>query len=176
MQELARALGDQVTQYVGYLGHEFPNGVIRPLMRHVWNLFGSNTVPVALADVPTPSFGILGLQEGQPVPAVFLPSTWLLQGVLEPLMAVSAMVYCGSHAVDFYNGKLGHLDDSVAKRARAYEAEFLRTVLATWPPPAGRGLNEYQQGVLADYPDGLPDDLRYTMLRTTHPDGSSYPE
>ena len=63
-------------------------------------------------------------------------------------MAVGALVFNGSQAIDYYNGRIGKDRDPmtlITKRCLNYEAEFLRTVPAAL-------LNKYQREVLEMFP------------------------
>jgi hypothetical protein len=162
---LGENLGNTITTFVGHLAREFPNPHVNTLMVHVWNLFGSRTVPVAMYEVPTMSFVVVGSME-DPQPILLVPQSWLLRGVLEPTMAVAALVFCGSQAVDFYNGLLLTDRETCMSRAAAYEAEFLLTTQKNWPETK---FNGYQRSVLEKFPTGLPDHLRYEMKPTPTP-------
>ena len=63
-------------------------------------------------------------------------------------MAVGGVVFNGSQAIDYYNGRICNGGDPVSlifKRCLNYEAEFLRNV----PAPM---LNKYQRETLGMFP------------------------
>lgn len=80
---------------------------------------------------------------------ILFPPTWVSQFTKDPVMGLGSVVFAGSQAVDFYNDRVA-IDTSpgVEARARAYEAEFLKT-----RPKSG--LNAYQLEVLSEFPNGL---------------------
>lgn len=157
-------IGDTITHFVGHLANDFPNEPVNRLMGHVWNLFGSRRVNVAMYKVSSLSFGVFGTLQS-PIPVMLIPQSWLQLGITDPLMAVAGLVYCGSQAVDFYNGLLLTDRETCMKRALAYESEFLLSTLKRWPETV---LNDYQREVLDQYPQGFPSDLVYEMKPSPH--------
>lgn len=148
----AQALGNRITQLVGFLAIAFPNETINRLMGQVWHLFGSKTVATLLyPDVKTPSFA--AVSNGKTVmPLVLFPPDWVGKVRTNPRNAMGALVFCGSQAVDAYNGKVVGQSEATRERARANEAEYLltlRTFDPTWVP------DTYQAAVLAEYPEGV---------------------
>lgn len=151
MKSAGMAIGDLVTKLVGYLSCSFPNEDINRLMTQVWHLIGSATTPVAIGPVRTPSSVAVG-RNGHITMMILVPPNWdeLVAG--DPTMAIGAMIFCGSQAVDFYNDRLLENPDECSARGRAYEVEALRIFQDTdpaWVP------NSYQVGILEKYPDGL---------------------
>ncbi len=156
-------LGNAVTQHVGALCH-FPNPIIATLMQHVWNIYGSRTVRVAMADaVETPSFAVFPPKAGQDLlPVVMVPPSWLINP--DPGMRLGAMVFCGSQAVDFFNGRLLGNSPECHRRAQANESEFLQTFMRDYPAWQP---NPYQEKVRARFPDGIKGtDLQYEFRPT----------
>ena len=145
------SVGDRITAIVGSLSTVFPNETTNHLMRQVWHLFGSRTAMTAVYPVATPTVAVIGNKTGF---AVLFPLNWVEDASKDPVMAGGALVFCGSQAVDGYNGCLvGPLFAPISKkRARAYEAEYLLAVRAASPD---WGPNEYQKGVLAEFPEGV---------------------
>lgn len=145
-------IGQCVTSIVGYLSNYYPNPRVRRLMGWVWNLIGSRTTPTAMSGVVnTPTVIVIGgMSVDEQRAAILLPPGWPARIIEDPVMAMGAMVFCGSQVVDFYNDKAAEGSEQMHERARAYEAEFLRSytkIDPSWQP------NAYQQRVLA-----LPDD------------------
>ena len=148
---LGLATGDLVTKVVGYLSCSFPQEDVNRLMTQVWHLIGSATTPVAIGPVRTPS-SVLSRQKGRNTMMILVPPNWVELAMTDFTMALGAMIFCGSQAVDFYNNRLLENPDECADRGRAYEAEALRIFQNTdpaWVP------NSYQAAMLAKYPDGL---------------------
>jgi hypothetical protein len=84
-----------------------------------------------------------------------IPLDWLETFVDDPIYQVGGVLYTGSQAVDFYNGRLS--DDPLAASsstalAKAHEAELLR--LAAHEFPTYR-LDSYQQQLMRQFPEGL---------------------
>jgi hypothetical protein len=65
---------------------------------------------------------------------------------------LGALVFVGSQAVDYYNGKIWSEFEKAKNRARAYEAEYLMTLKEAVPDLT---LNEWQQDVLGAFPEGI---------------------
>lgn len=142
--------GDRFTEGVAFL-KRFPNENIARLMSLVWDIVGHRVVPVALGPgVVSLTFG--ALKKGPKVDGIiFVPPKWneLLQR--DPVFQVGALVFVGSQVVDFYNERL-YEGVIMQIRARAYEAEYLREIQRMSPKYA---LNEYQEELLRQFPDGL---------------------
>lgn len=148
-------VGNLVTHTVAFLRDLFPNPRINDLMRLVWDLIGHRAVPAVIGPVPSPAMGVAG-----GTGMVLLPANWPLMMTRDPLMQVGAMVFVGSQARDFYRGLIRTEADSetIRRRAHGYEAEYLKTLYTLNPALV---LNNYQKGVVAEFPNGLPTDLAY---------------
>ena len=131
---------------VGYLKSEvFPSLHIQRLMSFTWDVIGNKHVNLGVGPrVPTLSVAILVNRQT----AVFVPHNWIEMVNEDPIMQLGAIVFVGSQAVDAYNGRALIDPDKIMPRARAYESEFL-LYLRNFKP------NEYQRGVLGDFPNGL---------------------
>lgn len=155
LRQVGAQVGDRITAVVGSLATVFPNEVINRLMRDVWHLLGSRTVFVALHPAAVaPTVIVLGIKNGEPEVAILFPSNWIESASADMVMAGGALIFCGSQAIDGFNQCLfgSQFAPIAKKRARAHEAEYLLAVHAAspqWVP------NEYQQGVLADFPEGV---------------------
>jgi hypothetical protein len=146
-----KAVGEYVTSLVGYLAVGFPNEHVNRLMAQVWDLVGSCTTPVAIGAVETPSVALIQ-QDGQKVLAILVPPKWLENGAKDYTMMVGSMIFCGSQAVDYYNGQLLGQGQVAADRARAYEVEALHVIQAADPSFTP---NPYQTAILRCYPQGI---------------------
>jgi hypothetical protein len=163
------AMSQFITTSVGYLATFFPNTRINSLMTQVWALVGTKQInPAVGPPVQTVSFAALG---GRGV--ILLPHHWLSQIADDLVMQTGAMVCVGSQTVDFWNGR--HIEfDAAYFRSRAYEAEYLLTNTKLAP---GLKLNDYQQRVMAEFPQGLDTDGVASRLLYDHkpvPDHSPY--
>jgi hypothetical protein len=144
-----RLMSDTFTAAVDFLRSQFPNDSIRALMAMVWDLVGHRVAPVVFGpDVPTLSFA--AVQRGDVESAVIImPHQWLERVKVDVVNETGAIVFVGSQAVDFYNDRIR---DRTAMRGAAYEAEYLLTAKKLSPSYV---FNEYQRGVLEDFPEGL---------------------
>lgn len=162
----AQAMGDSFTLGVGYLKTTFPNAALQKLMALVWDIMGNKLIPVAMGpDVQSVSIAVFG-NPILPQAAVFLPHHWLDDLKRDPVLQMGAIVFVGSQIMDFYNRRLITEAEQSIKRARAYEAEFLLTSRRQSPHLV---LNDYQQRILNDYPEGLSSPGVQDMLYVSKP-------
>lgn len=135
-----------------------PNARLARLGALVWDIVGQRHVVVAMhATIPAMSFMAAQRKDGPQQGMILVPPSWLDLLLTEPAMAVGGVIFNGSQALDYYNGRIGKdLDPMTLIKARCwnYEAEFLRAV------PPGM-LNKYQRGVLEMYPNGFDEKLVY---------------
>jgi hypothetical protein len=83
-----------------------------------------------------------------------------------PVLQMGAVVFVGSQAVDYYNGKLTYeAHKNVLSRAYAYEAEYLLTILTM----GCQTMTEYQKGVLKRFGEGLRSKEVRPLLYTSKP-------
>jgi hypothetical protein len=150
-----KEMENYVTTGVDYLRSQFPNEVVRKLMARVWDVFNKSIVPCAVGpSVPTVSFAAVG-SVANLRGLVLLPHDWLVMIKADPIMQMGALVFTGSQAYDFSRSQFINKTNDVIARARAYEAEYLKTVQQQepdWRP------NEYQRSVLRNYPRGIHTD------------------
>jgi hypothetical protein len=167
LKNLISPMSDRFTSGVGFLKTVFPNQAIRELMTLVWDLVGNRITPVAMGP-QVQSLSIACTRRlGMTQAIIFMPHHWLAMIKADPIYQLGALVYVGSQAVDFYNGKLYESPQESENRARAHEAEFLLThiVIATSTPP----MNDYQKGVLEEYPLGINTPAIRHLLYTSKP-------
>ena len=81
-----------------------------------------------------------------------LPLNWLDLFQEDPIFQLGSVLYTGSQAVDFYNGRLSQDAVRSCNLAQAHEAELLKFVAREMPE---YGLDAYQLRVLEKYPQGL---------------------
>jgi hypothetical protein len=144
----------------------FPNPAIRALAAMIWDIVGSKIVPTAMGpDVPTLSFVVLRNSDVHEA-MILVPHGWVAMVQKEPLYQLGALVFVGSQTVDHYNGRVVFEPKAAEKRARAHEAEFLLTVKKLSPMTA---LNDWQHGVLRDFPEGLATERVRPLLYTPKP-------
>lgn len=151
LKKAGMAVGDLITHLVGFLATTYPNEVVNRQMRQVWHLIGSKTVPTVLYEVRTPSVAAAQVG-GRLVTVMLFPFDWAGMVEANPQNGMGALVFCGSQAIDAYNGRITDGHETVLKRARAHESEYLRTLREidpAWVPDA------YQTGVLAAFPEGV---------------------
>jgi hypothetical protein len=158
-------LGDLFTRLVDVLRDPeiCPNVYVNDLLKLTWRLVGNDKVNVAAhSQIPSLSFIAVLVGEQQisrfldinpplhlPNDSCFLlPMNWLDQCQANLTYCLGGMVFNASQCRDHFNKKL---DIHSPQRAMAYEAEFLHWAMKQQPFVA----NEYQQKVMATYPQGI---------------------
>lgn len=123
------------------------NPIFPPFARYVWDVFHYRYVVAAVgAPVKSVTFAVMNHQA-----MILLPLDWEQMIKDEPLMQLGALIFSGSQAVDYYNGLFApgvitHASrDVILKRAKNYEAEYLRTLSLA-------KMNSYQEKVLKECP------------------------
>lgn len=136
-------------------------------MSLVWDLFGKNIVPVAVYDgIPSLSFVIVGVKNKATRRGIVLvPTNWVEITHEDPIGQAGALVFVGSQARDYYNGKLYGSEDSkeTKDRALAYEAEYLLTALKE----SKFELKQYQKDILKQFPQGVNTPEAQRLLYTS---------
>ena len=151
MRAKGMRLGDRFTEGVAMLKN-FPNPAVRTLMSMVWDIVGNRVVPIALGPkVPSLTFAAMG-NAARPDGIIFIPHEWESMIQEDAVCQLGALVFVGSQAVDFYNGRVGHEPEAMMKRARANEAEYLVTIKEFSPD---HKMNDWQKKMLAEFPEGL---------------------
>lgn len=139
----------------------------KDLMSLVWDLFGKNIVPVAVYDgIPSLSFVIVGVKNKATRRGIVLvPTNWVEITHEDPIGQAGALVFVGSQARDYYNGKLYGSEDSkeTKDRALAYEAEYLLTALKE----SKFELKQYQKDILKQFPQGVNTPEAQRLLYTS---------
>jgi hypothetical protein len=154
IKDPAQEIGKAVTFTVGFLSNQLPNKPVNKLMRLVWDLIGSRTTPIMLGmEVESPTVAIVGSPQGDRM-AIMMPLDWIEKAGADVPLAMSAIIYCGSYGVDFYNDKIRgeQAPAEMATRAGAYESEFLHTWLRLQP---GWLPNAYHHKVMQTFPQGI---------------------
>lgn len=151
-----RVRGERAAAYftdgVGLLKTYYPNESIRDLMAMTWDIVGHRIVSTAIGPaVPSLTLAVAG-NPVAPHAMIFIPHNWVAMIDENPTYQLGALVFVGSQAVDFYNSRILRESEAAKKRARAYEAEYLITLRDAGP---SRPLNEWQEGLLRDFPVGL---------------------
>ncbi len=162
-----RVKGERAAAYftdgVGMLKTIFPNPAIRDLMAMVWNVVGHRIVPTAMGpEVPTLTLAAVGSRL-TPQAMIFIPHRWVEMVHENPVYQLGALVFVGSQAVDFYNGRIVSESEAAKKRARANEAEYIITLREAVPDLK---LNEWQEGELAEFPEGRRTETVKPLLYT----------
>lgn len=147
-----------VTSFMG----SFPHPKITELMSLFFNLVGNKITPAAVIGAKgTSIYFYFEIQPGLRAAAVVVPANWLELVRENPRFQCGAMIYTASKAQDYYNDQLGR--DLMQQRGMAYEAEYLKVVQTEAP---SYQMNEYQQKVLAAFPEGLSSlEGRYIYVR-----------
>lgn len=147
----AEKLGNRFTEGVAML-KLWPNPNVRTLMSMVWDIVGHRVVPIALGpEVESLTFGAMG-NPAMPDAIIFVPPKWEKLIQEDPVCQLGALVFVGSQAVDYYNGRVGYEPEAMKRRARANEAEFLMTIKTDTP---AHKMNDWQASVLEEFPEGL---------------------
>lgn len=125
--------------------------IIATLGQRIWDVVHYRAVHTAMTTaVNTPTFMSVRRKEtGEPIGVILLPDDWVGLILKDHIMQLGAVVFAGSQAVDYFNGRL-NIDSKgrVGDRAMSYEAELLKT----FDPST---LNAYQLDVLAKFPNGF---------------------
>ena len=128
---------------------------VNDLMQLVRHIFEHKVVPIGIGPpVDTPTLVV--------VPAgvvICMPPDWHDKMEQDPQMQIGAVVYTGSNVRDYFRGNiLSPLDDETIKdRASSYEAEYLHAIKRLGITE----FDEYQQQLMTQFPDGVPDLLAY---------------
>lgn len=137
---------------VDFLRSHFPNTSVTRLATVAWDIIGFGITPVCLGlPVPTMTFIVAGTVEA-PQAMIAAPKVWVNMLRKDPLTQLGALVFVCSQAVDYYHDRLTIDHDNIRLRAHAYEADYLNTVRQLAP---SWELNDYQLGVLREFPEGL---------------------
>ena len=159
-------IGEMFTSGVAFLANLFPNASIRKLMGLVWNIVGHRITPVALGpEVPSLSLAVMGSKLAAQA-IILTPHNWIDMVKADPLLQMGALVYVGSQAVDFYNGKTVEDPKTTVLRSKAFEAEFLLTLNNVIPNLV---FDTYQQSVVDEMPLGLSTPSVLPLLYTSKP-------
>jgi len=162
-KKVMRIMSDTFTSAVDFLRSSFPNEPVRALMAMVWELVGNRVVPV-IHGLDVPTLSIAAIQDGGTESAVIaMPLRWLARVKADIVHETGGIVFVGSQAADFYNGRIR---DQTASRAAAYEAEYILTFKRLEP---SYKLNEYQLGVLKEFPEGLASEKAKPLLYQRKP-------
>lgn len=155
-RENAKAIESALNKRIEHLGRDFPNPRVRALMASVHDILHYRIAVAAVGVVSTLSCVVAS---NAPAPCMILiPNDWLAMLAENLEEQTGAIVFVGSQAVDYYNGKIfvGFLRDEIVSRARAYEAEYMLSLSEivknrkkSWTP------SDYQASVLREFPQGL---------------------
>lgn len=128
-----------------------PSPRLNQLMGLTWTLVSRRIVPVATG-LPVATLHVAVVrQDGAEQARIFMPDDWPEMVLADCVGQLGAVVWAGSQAVDFYNGRPGGAV-AMGSRAQAFEAEFLllwQRGDPTWIP------NPYQTSVMRRWPGGL---------------------
>jgi len=152
-----QAIGGTFTASVHFLRYHQPNARVSKLADMIWDIVGNRIVVVSATNtVDEISFLVLQKSAARDVLATILvPERWLDAVVDRPAEQMGGVVFVGSQAVDFYNGKIDGTNQArgeVVARSLAYEADFILTAQKELPALV---LTQGQKTALKRYPEGL---------------------
>lgn len=131
---------------------KFEHNQLSVLAEYTDQIFKNRYAEFAIGNVPSLTMAVLGDEE-EVANFVIAPPQWILMCSREPHHHFGSIVFCISQVADCYNGLMK--DPNLIKRAKAFEAEYLRTIRAGLKP------NSYQQSLLLEFPNGMEHSLIY---------------
>jgi hypothetical protein len=151
-------LGDTFTEMVDVLRSDnLQPEKIRQLGALLWCLVGSRITPLACGpNLPSLHFWAEKKSE-KSLACIMCPPTWMQMVKKDPFLQFGGLVFVGSQARDYYNGKLDRQSDGplVMERSRAFEAEYLHFLASCDFDVPIFMPNDYQKEVMKRYPKGL---------------------
>jgi hypothetical protein len=131
----------------------FPHPWTQTMADALCEIVYHNLVFVSLAEPAADMQVHVNTVEGTFEQAVIrVPVDWLDMFLEDPIYELGGVLYTGSQAVDFYNGRLTLDPNTSAALAQAHEAEMLRLAIQEFP---AYHLDEYQKQLLEKFPEGL---------------------
>lgn len=141
-----------------------PDPRLNEAAKLLWVLCSSRTVCTAMTEVPSLHF--MGLikdkTDGKDRGVVLIPLNWIKLFADDPWLQIGAVMYSASKARDFWNKKISASKrefEDVERRAKAYEAEFLRIAIRDQSKKRFKA-TAYQGAVLGAF-GSFPADLEY---------------
>jgi hypothetical protein len=132
---------------------DFPHVETQAMADSLWEIVYHNLVFVSLAEPGEAMRMLVSDVEGTFQQAVIrVPEDWLELFLDDPIYQLGGVLYTGSQAVDFYNGRLGGDPNKSSDLAQAHEAEILRLASQEFP---SYQLDSYQRKLLEKFPQGL---------------------
>lgn len=151
--QAARVIEGIFTGGVGFLCN-FPRPTIQSLGKAIWDIFHHRRVSVAVGPaVPALSLAAYGNKANLQA-LVLAPRNWVEMVMDDPIMQLGGIVFVGSQAVDFYNGRILTEHNVVLERARSYESEFILGMEL-------KELNSWQRDTVELYPNGFEAKFQY---------------
>lgn len=142
--------------YIRVLGQlrNFPHPATQAMADALCEIVYHNLVFVSLADPSADMRVYVSTVEGTAFQQAIIqvPSDWLEMFLEDPIYQLGGVLYTGSQAVDYYNGRLTAVPSTSTSLAQAHEAEMLRLALQEFP---AYQLDSYQETLLEKFPDGL---------------------
>lgn len=131
----------------------FNNNYVGNLASYAWDLFHNHHAMMAFGpNVPSLSVSIKISNEGKRS-LVIPPKNWPDMIAKDSVFQLGAVIYVSSQVIDAYNDKL----EDAPKRAASYESEYLLSLKNT----GFNQFNEYQRGIIRDFPNGIEKSLLY---------------
>ncbi len=146
-----------------------PNLAVNQLMTLTWRLVGNRITPAAVVEKmplghPETLHFWCEIKANGRLGVIMVPFEWDKMCQEDRYMQLGGLVFVGSQCADYFHEKVSEAtgDRPAMARARAYEAEYLRTIQGF----SGVRFNDYQKRVLEAFPQGLdslPQHLRYEL-------------
>lgn len=136
------------------------NSHISDLMSYAWDVFHNHHALLAIGPkVPSLSITAAIQRDGNSRIIVIPPHDWPDMVQQDNVHQMGAIVFVCSQVVDIYNRRVVSKEtkSEMVKLATSYESEFLHFVLDLGHDK----FNEYQQGVMKEFPNGLDTSLLY---------------
>lgn len=146
----------------------YPNNYLSSLGCNIWDIFhyghmrlavGKTVKNLMIAIVPARflvDLGFNNVKKGNHG-VLLAPDNWMDMWVDNPFIQFGSVINIGSQIVDFYNNRLNKYDlpNEIERRARSYEAEYIKHLSIN--------LNTYQINILKEFPFGFDHKLLYDL-------------
>lgn len=144
----ASALYPYVIDYLMAFDHE----AVREMGNVLWELVSKSAVLVSTSPRENLTFIVNSYEGLYQEAAILLPDEWVSLFRDDPIFHIGGVMYTGSQAIDFYNGKLIGQKETATLRGQGYESELLYQTHLEIPDYQ---FQPYQEMVLTKFPMGL---------------------
>lgn len=125
---------------------------IRDMASTLWELVSKNAVMITTSPRENLTFVVDDLEGLIHQAVIILPENWVTLFRTDPIFNIGGVLYTGSQAIDFYNGRLIGQQEEATLRSQAYEAEILYRTRLEIPQYL---FQPYQEQVMEKFPLGL---------------------